>query len=367
MQTGFSLQKSPTWDEFTYARSMTLLRWLAAPLAPLYGAVVRLRNRAFDEHPERMWRVSRPVVSIGNLTTGGTGKTPVTLFLAQGIQAAGLSCTVVSRGYGGRREVDPMDVEPSSDPAQTGDEPLLMARALGDHRVFVGRKRHAAALRSLAWNPDQDCLLLDDGFQHRALHRDVDLLLLDGVRRWGNGRMLPLGDLREPMDSAGRASALVVTRGSRADRASMEAWWQRYGSGGPIFFIDFAITALRRFDTSQRIEASASDIGPLFAFCALGHPDAFYADLLLAGCPWVGTRSFRDHQRLTASDLGTLEALALRQDARGLVCTEKDAIKLDPDSIKGLQLPLWISEQRVLGGEALLAYVLQRVVKASEG
>ena len=169
---------------------MSILRWLAVPLSPLYGAVVRARNRSCDAHPERAARVGVPVLSVGNLSTGGTGKTPLTLFLAETLETAGWRNAVLSRGYGGRREVDPMSVEPGSNPRETGDEPLLMARRLGAGRVVVGRKRHAAALRALAQRPDLRCLLLDDGFQHRALHRDLDLLVLDGVRRWGNGRML---------------------------------------------------------------------------------------------------------------------------------------------------------------------------------
>jgi tetraacyldisaccharide 4'-kinase len=201
---------------------------------------------------------------------------------------------------------------------------------------------------------------MDDGFQHRGLHRDVDLLLLDGVRKWGNGRMLPLGDLREPMDSAKRASALVVTRGSRADRPSIEAWWARHGSGGPIFWIDFAITGLRDFSTNQRLALPAQP-GPLYAFCALGHPEAFYADLLVAGLSWLGTRSFPDHKPIGARDLQLLQEEALAMGAQGLVCTEKDAVKFGV--LKGLQLPLWIAEQRVLGGDALLGYVLSQLTE----
>jgi tetraacyldisaccharide 4'-kinase len=336
---------------------MPAFRWLLAPLAPLYGAVVRLRNRAFDRHPDRCARVPAPVVSVGNLSTGGTGKTPVTLHLAEALGAAGWRPAIVSRGYGGRRPVDPLRVDPGSDPAATGDEPLMMARRLGPDRVAVGRKRHHAALLALSLEPPPDLLLLDDGFQHRALARDLDLLLLDGVRRWGNGRTLPLGDLREPMASAARASCLVVTRGSRADRDRVLAWWARWGSGGPVFWVDFLIGALRRAGTGERVELPAS-VGPLFAFCALGHPQAFYADLLVAGLPWLGTRSFRDHHPVTRAELLRLQAEAVEAGAEALVCTEKDAIKLDPSP---LTLPLWIAEQRVTGAEPLVQWLLQRL------
>jgi tetraacyldisaccharide 4'-kinase len=328
---------------------MVFSRWLLAPLAPLYGTVVRLRNRGFDRHPERPARVPVPVVSVGNLTTGGTGKTPVALYLAQAMEQAGRRAAIVSRGYGGRRAEDPMTVDPASGPAQTGDEPLMMARRLGPGRVVVGRKRYHAALRALSLQPPPDLLIMDDGFQHRALHRDVDLLLLDGVRRWGNGRMLPLGDLREPMASAARAAALVVTRGSRADRECILAWWRRWGSGGPVFWLDFSIGALRRFGTDEVRPLPAPAPGPLFAFCALGHPQAFYADLLVAGLPWTGTCSFRDHQALTGRQLQRLKAAALASGATGLVCTEKDAVKLrawPPGA------PLWVAEQRVTGWSA---------------
>ena len=339
---------------------MRFLRWLLAPLAPLYGLAVRARNRAFDLHPERTARVPVPVLSVGNLSTGGTGKTPVTLHLAEALEAAGWRPAIVSRGYGGRRALDPMAVAPTSDPAQTGDEPLMMARSLGAGRVVVGRRRHAAALRALALEPRPDVLIMDDGFQHRGLHRDLDLLLLDGVRLWGKGRMLPLGDLREPMASARRASCLVVTRGSRADRGLVQTWWDRYGSGGPVFWVDFAIQALRRFDTGERLPLPLGNPGPLFAFCALGHPEAFFADLLVAGAPWIASRAFRDHQAL-GPHLPALEAAARAAGASGLVCTEKDAVKLDPGrSAPGL--PLWVAEQRVTGAGPLEAWVLERLI-----
>lgn len=341
---------------------MSILRHLAAPLSPLYGMVVRARNRSFDTHPERAARVAVPVVSIGNLSAGGTGKTPLTLFLAEGLEAEGWANAVLSRGYGGRRDIDPMSVEADSDPRQTGDEPLLMARRLGSERVVVGRKRHAAALRALAQRPDLRCLLLDDGFQHRALHRDLDLLVLDGVRLWGDGRMLPLGNLREPQESARRAHALIVTRASRVrDRAEVEAWWSRYGSGGPIFWIDFTLGGLRRWGTDARFPIPLPDQGPAFAWCGLGHPEAFYADLLVAGQAWSGSHSYPDHRGPTPADLGRLQARARAEGAAWLVCTDKDVVKLGREHAQALDLPLFIAEQRVIGGEALLAWVKARL------
>lgn len=341
---------------------MSILRYLAAPLAPLYGWVVRARNRSFDAHPERSARVGVPVISVGNLSAGGTGKTPLTLFLAKGLDTAGWPNAVLSRGYGGQRDVDPMSVEPDSDPRKTGDEPLLLARHLGPGRVVVGRQRHAAALRALAQNPDLRCLLLDDGFQHRALHRDLDLLVVDGVRLLGNGRLLPLGNLREPMTSARRAHALVVTRSARVpERTRVESWWSQYGSGGPIVWVDFRLGSLHRWHGGAQEDSPSTVEGPAYAWCGLGHPQAFYADLLLAGYSWVGSQSFPDHRGPSPSDLRRLQAIARSEGASWLVCTEKDAVKLGPEHASVLEMPLMVAGQTVVGGEPLLAWIQARL------
>jgi tetraacyldisaccharide 4'-kinase len=337
---------------------MSLFRWFFAPLAPFYKLVVNARNKAFDANPRRAERVPVPVLSIGNLSVGGTGKTPLTLYLAQTLHDMGHPNVVISRGYGGRRDIDPMDVNPESNPYETGDEPAMIAHRLGPNRVIVGRRRAAAALRALSREPVPKILILDDGFQHRALHRDIDILLLDGVRRWGNGKLLPLGNLREPMTSAKRAHALVVTRGSRAQKDEIEAWWAYYGSGGPVFYIDFQISALRNTATGERLTLPAKP-GGLLAFCALGHPEAFYADLLVAGLPWLDTVSFRDHQRLSPGQIADMASQATDIGAAGLVCTEKDAVKFTSAHIAASNLPIWIAEQEVLNGEELVGWLLK--------
>ncbi|MDR1841783.1 MAG: tetraacyldisaccharide 4'-kinase [Holophagales bacterium] len=342
---------------------MSKLRWLLAPLAPFYGLAVRARNRAFDAMPQRAERVSLPVLSVGNLSVGGTGKTPLTLYLAQTLNKTGYPNVIISRGYGGRREIDPMDVEPESNPYEAGDEPVMIARKLGANRIIVGRRRAAAALRAISRVPESKLLILDDGFQHRALHRDIDLLLLDGVRAWGNGKLLPLGNLREPMSSAGRAHALVVTRGSRAQKEKIEAWWSLYGSGGPVFYVDFRISALRNAATGERLSLPARH-GPLFAFCALGHPQAFYADLLVAGLTWLGAKSFRDHQSLNPAQISDVASLAVNTGAVGLVCTEKDAVKFNACHLAASDIPIWIAEQEVINAENLAKWIIEFLTRA---
>ena len=344
---------------------MSILRYLAAPLAPIYAMAVARRNRAFDEG--RGVEAARvPVVSLGNLSTGGTGKTPVTLFLAEGLLAAGLETAVLSRGHGGRRREDPMRVDPDADPAACGDEPALMAGRLGEARVFVGRRRVEAARLALEARPDLAALLLDDGFQHRALHRDLDLLILDGLRLWGDGRMLPLGDLREPEANARRAHALIVTRAARVrDRARVEAWWREHGSGGPVFWLDFRLARLRPVDppNGDGIQLPEPDAPPAFVWCGLGNPEAFFADLRSAGVAIQETARFRDHRGPSADELEALDAEAADIGAARLICTEKDAVKLTDDHLGALTLPLFAAEQRVEGGEALLAFVKARLAE----
>ena len=340
---------------------MRLLRLLATPLSPLYGAVVKARNRAFDSHPERAARAGRPVVSVGNLSLGGTGKTPVTLFLAEGLQRRGWSNVILSRGYGGRRSTDPMAVEPDTSPGQAGDEPVLMARKLGSKRVVVARHRIEGARLAEGFDPQPRCLLLDDGFQHRAIHRDLDLLVLDGIKRWGNGRMVPSGDLREPMASAARAHALVVTRASRAPMAEIRSWWSMHGSGGPVFTVDFAIRTLRDWRTGESMDLPDAQDRAFLAFCALGSPAAFLADLMVAGVRWVVDVAFQDHHPLSVGELAALEAKALAAEAEARVCTEKDAVKLGEAHRQALGMPLYVAEQSLLGGEDLLEWVVSHL------
>jgi len=335
---------------------MSLPRWLLLPLAPLYAIAVQAKNRAFDSNPEKAKRVQLPVLSIGNLSVGGTGKTPIALHLAQALEEMGRKNVIISRGYGGCRDVDPMDVTPESDPSETGDEPAMMARHLGPNRVIVGKSRHAAALRAISIIPDTKLLIMDDGFQHRKLHRDIDLLLLDGIRKWGNGKLLPLGDLREPITCAKRAHALIVTRASKANKNKIEVWWSEFGSGGPIFYVDFHVASVRDAATGKRLELPAK-LGPLFAFCALGHPQAFYTDLTASGLHLAGTRSFRDHQALSPSNIAKLAGFAADSGAAGLICTEKDAVKLTGTHIATSSLPIWVAEQEVQGAADLVEWI----------
>ncbi len=287
-----------TWLERVWYGQAHGGAWLV-PLSWLFAVLVRVRRLAY----RRGWFASghpgRPVVVIGNLTVGGSGKTPLTVWLAQALAARGLRVGIASRGYGGRVD-GPVRVDADSDPAEVGDEPVLLARRSGA-RVAVARRRLAAA-ELLA--PDVDLILADDGLQHYALQRDFEILVVDGERRLGNGRLLPAGPLREPAARARAVDAIVVNGRPRAD----DEIGMQVLAGEVVALADGARQPLGALVGRQ-----------LHAVAGIGHPQRFYATLRAAGIEPI-EHSLPDHATLAPSDLSFGDALPV-------LMTEKDAVK----------------------------------------
>lgn len=274
---------------------------LLQPAGWLYGQAVRLHRRLV--RPERL---PRPVVSIGNLTLGGSGKTPVVIALAAELQRRGWRPAVLSRGYGsGRRQ--PLRVQPELPAAAVGDEPLELVRALPGLPVWVGSDRRASARLAIA--AGADLLLLDDGLQHWPLARDCDLTLLDAERRLGNGLTFPAGPLREAASALGRADLLVLT-GAAAGADPRGLPW-------PAMAPWLALPATLRLPAELQGR-------PLLAFCGLGLPQKFFAALRRSGAQLVGEVSFADHHPYAQADLERLLALARAKENAILVTTMKD-------------------------------------------
>jgi tetraacyldisaccharide 4'-kinase len=272
------------------------------PLSSLFGLGVRARNALYDHGVARAHRLSGPVVSIGNLSVGGSGKTPFVLLLGELLKARGLKFDILSRGYG-RKTRGVALVDPGGSPHDFGDEPLLMARRLGVP-VIVGESRHAAGIFA-----ERKCgpqlHLLDDGFQHRSLARDFDIVLVtpEDVR----DRLLPAGRLREPLRSLNRADAVVLTSGASPDAFPLEqklVWKGRRG-----------------------IVPGNVPSSPV-AFCGIARPKNFVAQLRTAGIEPIAEAFFRDHHAYTEQDIRDLLSLRQRSQAGGFVTTEKDAINL---------------------------------------
>lgn len=293
------------------------LAWLLLPFAGLFGLASGARRRAYRAGWLAVERLPVPVVVVGNLTVGGTGKTPVTAWLADLIRSAGYRPGIVSRGYGGVPGPTPRLVVPEDDAALVGDEPLLLRRQTGVP-VCVHPDRAAAGRRLV----EEGCnvVIADDGLQHYRLHRDLEIAVLDGARRLGNGFLLPAGPLRE---SAGRlrdVDCVLVSGGSA-----------RPGE----FALDYRLGGLRALDGSTETGLGALRGQTVRAVAGIGNPGRFHALLQAAGLV-VHPVPVADHGRV---DLAAL----LRDAPTPIVMTEKDAVKYRPSP----GAPVWVARLEV--------------------
>lgn len=293
---------------------MTLKESLLWPLALLYGAAAHLRARAYRQGILRQRRLDGVVISVGNLTTGGTGKTPMVLWIAQRLLAEGKRVGILTRGYRGE----------ASAAGSTSDEVRLLQARLGERVAFgVGADRFARGRelvkRGVEW------FILDDGFQRLQLARDVDIVLIDATNPFGGG-LLPAGRLREPRSALARADIVVITRSSHAP--AVEAAIRR-DSEAPIFYGRPQMDSIRSISDGQLGgELSASQLPKLFAFCGIGNPAAYIKDLRGWGVDIVGHRFFPDHHRYTPTDDDDIVREAKAAGAVGVICTEKDLYNL---------------------------------------
>ncbi|MEO8725814.1 MAG: tetraacyldisaccharide 4'-kinase [Acidobacteriaceae bacterium] len=274
------------------------------PLSHTYGAIVAARNALYDSRRLRIERLRWPVVSIGNLTVGGSGKTPFVIALVEEFRKRGIACDVLSRGYG-RRTSSVRVVNPAGTAEEFGDEPLLIARRTGVP-VIVGESRYAAGLKgeSLAPAGPERIHILDDGFQHRNLARDFDLVMLDYEDL--ETHLLPAGRLREPVSSLSRADALAVTQ--------------------PIPLPD-KLRAIPQWCYRRIVEVPDEFARPL-VFCGIARAQRFFADLRREGVEPAFHLAFADHHRYSAADIDRLLKLRAQHRADGFLTTEKDLVRL---------------------------------------
>ena len=280
----------------------TLLGLALVPLGWLYCAGAVLRRVAYRVGVFPVSRVGAPVIVVGNLSVGGTGKTPLVIWIARFLKSQGLRPGVVSRGYRGRAEKWPQQVRPDSDPFMVGDEPVLIAQAT--RCPVAADPDRVRAARTLLANAECDVIISDDGLQHLAMGRDVEIAVIDGVRRHGNGRCLPAGPLREPV--------------SRLDSVDMVV-----ANGGGVcgeFDMRMAVSNADNLDAEASSRPLETFRGhPVHAVCAIGSPERFFTALEAAGLELLRHR-FPDHHALSAADIGF-------DDDYPVLMTEKDAVK----------------------------------------
>ena len=328
------------------------------PLSALYDRILEARAERYATGRSRSARLSRPVVSVGNLTVGGTGKTPFVLHLAERFLSEGRRPAILSRGYG-RRSRDVVVVSRGDGalvgPDEGGDEPVLLAHRLPGAIVVVAPRREDAARAAEAFAPD--VFLLDDGFQHLCVRRDLDLLLLDAADPFGGGKYPPFGRLREPLSALRRADGFVFTRGLPGHPTPAElSTVAGENRAAPVF-------TARIFPEGLTGPSGAPAAKPerSLAVCGIATPASFFASLAAIGIEPAERLVFPDHRRYGDRDVRRIAAAARQTSSAAVVTTEKDAVKLGqrlPLPVLTLRLKVEVSEnafypwmeERLFGG-----------------
>jgi tetraacyldisaccharide 4'-kinase len=296
----------------------------------MYGFGVICRNAAFDLGLLRARRVSVPVISVGNLTAGGTGKTPLVEMLVGLLLSEGRKPVVVSRGYGRQSHgvlVVSNGQDPPVDVTQGGDEPVEIAHRFPSVGVVVGGKRVDAALLAIS-ELHADVIVLDDGYQHRYLKRDLDIVVLDARTDLTRDLLLPAGRRREPLSGLSRAGLLVIARTANANPLEWEGAIRRY-TRAPLVRCRYAIQSVHRFGTNEEIPIEDLRSVQLVAFSGIGRPQGFMDDLRVLGLNISGHRIYPDHHWYREKDLHSLVQYVEEQHAGAFITTEKDAVRLE--------------------------------------
>jgi tetraacyldisaccharide 4'-kinase len=315
------------------------------------------RRRWYARDPRRQRRLSKPVISVGNLRMGGSGKTPAVLHIAQLLADRGHRPAILTRGYGRRVSGQAVTVVSDGDTIlagveSAGDEPLMLARALKGVPILVGANRYESGV--LAEERFRATVhILDDGFQHLALARDVDLLLVseDDLA----SRVLPAGSLREPLSSAEEADALLVN-------ASYAAAADRVGralNARTTFFVTRSIRAPRWISTGDTVVVPSGD--PVCAVAGIARPERFFSDLTAAGWRVAETIAFRDHHRFTKRDVDRIAARAKSVRAAIVLTTEKDAVRFSARDLTGLPIAFVPLETAIEPSDQFANWLLQRI------
>jgi tetraacyldisaccharide 4'-kinase len=325
------------------------LRTLSLP----YGLGMRARAALYGLGLCASRKLSVPVVSVGNLTTGGTGKTPLVVWIARWLRQRGVPVAILSRGYGS-----------TAPDGSESDETLLFRRLLPDVPHVTGKSRYVAGQRAIAEHGAQ-CLLLDDGFQHLALARDLNLAVVDCLLPFGFGYLLPRGLLREPVTSLRRADLIVLSRCDLCDAAELDDLRRRVREAAGARPVLESVHRPIRFYRHGSEETQALEWARgrrVYAFSALGNPAAFPRTLAALGADVLEHRAFRDHHWYSEGDLADLARAAEAAGAEAVVTTEKDAVKIRSFPADGPPLHVLAVEFALTAGEACLVDALEWLV-----
>ena len=318
-------------------------------LAMVYRGALLLRALLF-RLPFFVKKLPCMVISVGNITLGGTGKTPTVINIVGLLSMKGRRPAVVSRGYGRKNEDEVVvvsdGVHVQDDTVISGDEPVLIAMRLAGVPVVVGSDRYRASLKAVSLN-NAGAVVLDDGFQHVRLQRDLDIVLLDAGEPFGNGKLFPSGILREPLSALGRAHAVLITRADGcADLATLRAKLHRY-TNARIFTSSHAPLDLVNIATGEVKQLFALKESKVLAFSGIARPESFQTSLKLLGASVVAAYSYPDHHGYTKADLAAILHKASVEKVSMIITTEKDAVRLravKPEGVWALRIFLKVVE-----------------------
>ncbi len=340
--------------------------------AKLYELGVRARIALYENQLLKPRRLNAPVISVGNLTVGGTGKTPCVAFLARLLRDEGCSVAILSRGYrrAGEGRVEVSDgKEVLCSPTESGDEPYLLAKSCPGVRVVVDRDRYAAG-RWLEARAPVSVFILDDAYQHLRLARDLNLLLIDATEPLAGAKMVPFGRLREPLAELRRAGAVIVTRSDQSlDRDLLEETIRRFArANAPVFYARHEMTSLINLKDGEAVDPATFARKPVAAISGIARPGAFNADLERFGMKIVLRRDFDDHHRYTSGEFFETIGNAQAARAEAVITTEKDAANLPDQIVSGSAIPVFAAriEFRCENERALKDLVLGAVSRNEE-
>ena len=342
-----------------------------SPLSALYGVAMKARLALYQRELIQTHKIGVPVISVGNITTGGTGKTPLVEWIARALARRQKRVCILTRGYGRRHPRSRVLVsnggELFSDAREAGDEPLLLAEKLKGVAAVICDADRVASARWATKNLGANLFILDDGFQHLRLGRDCNIVAIDATNPWGNRRLLPAGNLRESPDQLARADCIVITRADNVSQTeTLKLEINQFSKGRPVFLSRMRIDGLRTLSTLDEGAALENlKSVPVAAFCGVGNPESFFAQLRRNGYQLCHTRVFPDHHYYTQKDLNGLISQSSARGAQALLTTAKDEIKLRSLRV-GMQCYVVDVAIEIEGESKFLALIDDAIGKAAQ-
>jgi tetraacyldisaccharide 4'-kinase len=332
--------------------SAALLNFLLTSASIIYYLIIRLRNFFYDKHIFKAHHSQTPVISIGNITLGGTGKTPLVIWLCKQL-SQNHNCAILTRGYKARN---------SYCAKRNTDEPEMISKSCPNAKVIVNPNRVAGAAEAIGKFASK-IIIMDDGFQHRRLVRDLDIVTIDATRPFGYGKIVPAGLLREPISSLKRADAIVITRCDTTSEPELNKLEEKLQEVNPEMIISRSIHAPAHVITINNKEINLQQLKSkkVFAFCGIGNPDAFLHTIRNLDCDITGSKIYNDHHNYTNKDLSEIYKQARLSKAEFILTTQKDWTKISllNTTENDLTLAYIAIEFKFLTGEDKLRNLIQ--------